>query len=557
MERDYWPTKRWRTAAPATLGVNEEKLTGLDKNTEGRSCATYLEVFPLKRLLRLAVMLSMFVLLILLVLSGCAPASPEQESAVPAPIPDLVIIHTNDTHGRALYVEEREIGFALVAAEAERLRQAGERVLMLDAGDTFHGTAMASLHHGESIVEFMNKAGYALMTPGNHDFNYGSDRLIELTAMADFFLIAANVRNDAGLLFSPYEIIDYGDLKVAVIGLITTETYFKANPAGLVGIIIDDPVEAARGALEELAGDDVDLVIALTHLGLDLDSDAVSSRHLAEAVEGIDLIIDGHSHHRLPEGEWVNDTLIVQTGSHSSDIGVVRISFPPGDPRHLSARLIDVTEAASLNPDPLVAAAVERYNALNEPILQEIVSYSSIDLIGERELVRTGQTNLGDAIVAAMLLESGADVALINSGAIRTSIAAGPVARGDLIAVLPFGNTAAVVEVTGAELVVMLENGLSGYPEPSGAFPQVGGLTYSFAAEAKPGSRSSGWMVGGRPLDLERKYLLVTTDFLLAGGDNYEMLKGKRVLFEYGTVDELLATYMAEQYLFEDGGAAE
>jgi 2',3'-cyclic-nucleotide 2'-phosphodiesterase (5'-nucleotidase family) len=517
----------------------------------------YLEVFPLKRLLRLTATLLLAALMILLVFSGCTPVTPEQESAVPAPIADLVIIHTNDTHGRALYVEEREIGFALVAAEAERLRQEGERVLMLDAGDTFHGTAMASLHKGESIVEFMNKAGYALMTPGNHDFNYGADRLIELAAMADFILIAANVRNDAGPLFPPYEVIDYGDLKVGVIGLVTTETYFKANPAGLVGIFFDDPITAARSALEELAGEEVDLVIALTHLGLDLESDAVSSRQLAEAVEGIDLIIDGHSHHRLPEGEWVNNTLIAQTGSHSSDIGVVRISFPPGDSRHISASLIDVTGAASLEPDPKVTAAVEQYSALNESILQEIVSYSSTDLIGESELVRTRQTNLGDAIVAAMLLESGADVALINGGSIRTSIAAGPVSRGDLIAVLPFGNTAAVVEVSGAELVAMLENGLGDYPEPSGAFPHVGGFTYSFDPDAEPGSRSSDWLVGGRPLDQEAKFLLVTNDFLLAGGDNYEMLKGKRVLFEYGTLDELLAAYMAEQYLFENEGSAE
>jgi 2',3'-cyclic-nucleotide 2'-phosphodiesterase (5'-nucleotidase family) len=516
-----------------------------------------LEVFLLKRLLRLTATLLLAALMILLAFSGCGPVTPEQESAGTAPIADLVIIHTNDTHGRALYVEEREIGFALVAAEAERLRQAGERVLMLDAGDTFHGTAMASLHKGESIVEFMNKAGYALMTPGNHDFNYGADRLIELAAMADFSLIVANVRNDTGPLFPPYEVIDYGDLKVGVIGLITTETYFKANPAGLVGIFFDDPIKAARSALEELSGENVDLVIALTHLGLDLESDAVSSRQLAEAVEGIDIIIDGHSHHRLLEGEWVNNTLIVQTGSHSSDIGMVRISFPPGDLRHISASLIDVTGATSLDPEPQVAAEVERYNALNEPILQEIVSYSSKDLVGERELVRTGQTNLGDAIVAAMLLESGADVAMINGGSIRTSIAAGPVSRGDLIAVLPFGNTTAVIEVTGAELVAMLENGLSGYPEPSGAFPQVGGLTYSFNSEAEPGVRSSGWIVSDRPLDPEAKYLLVTTDFLLAGGDNYEMLKGKRVLFEYGTVDELLSAYMAEQYFFDNGGAAE
>ncbi len=502
-------------------------------------------------------MLLLLALIALPVLPGCAAVPPRPNSAAEAPIPDLVIIHTNDMHGRAIFVEEREIGYALIAAEAEKLRQAGERVLLLDAGDTFHGTAMASLHHGESIAEFMNATGYAVMTPGNHDFNYGFERLVELAALADFTLVAANVRNDAGLLFSPYDIIDYGDLKVGVIGLTTTETYFKANPAGLIGIIFDDPIEAARLAIEELAGQDVDLIIALTHLGLDLDSDAVSSRQLAEEVEGIDLIIDGHSHQKLPEGIWVNDTLIVQAGYFGSDIGLVRISFSADGARQFSARLIDVVEAAGLDPEPLVAAAIERYNVLNEPILQEIVSYSSEDLVGERERVRVEQTNLGDTIVSAMLLESRADVALINGGSIRASIAAGPVSRGDLIAVLPFGNTAAVVEVTGAELVAMLENGLSGYPEPSGAFPHVGGLTYSFAAESEPGSRSSGWLVAMQPLDMQAKYLLVTTDFLLAGGDNYEMLKGKQVLFEYGTLDELLADYMAEQYLFEESTESE
>jgi 2',3'-cyclic-nucleotide 2'-phosphodiesterase (5'-nucleotidase family) len=514
-------------------------------------------VFPLKSLFKLGLPLFLIALIVLPVLPGCAAVPPEPHSAAQEPVPDLVIIHTNDMHSRAIYVEEREIGYALIAAEAEKLRQAGERVLLLDAGDTFHGMAMASLHHGESIVAFMNIAGYEVMTPGNHDFNYGAGRLIELAAMADFPLVAANVRNDSGPLFPPFEVIDYGDLKVGIIGLVTTETYFKANPAGLTGIIFDDPIEAARLATEELAGQDVDLIIALTHLGLDLDSDAVSSRQLAEAVEGIDLIVDGHSHQRLPEGVWVNKTLIVQTGCYSSDIGLVRISFSNDGSKLLSARLIDVVEADSLDPEPLVTAAIERYNLLNEPVLQEIVSYSSVDLVGEREQVRFEQTNLGDAIVSAMLLESGADVAIINGGSIRASIAAGPVTKGDLIAVLPFGNTTGLVEVTGAELVAMLENGLAAYPEPSGAFPHVGGLTYSFAAESEPGLRTSDWMVGTQPLDPEAHYRLVTTDFLLAGGDNYEMLKGKRVLFEYGTLDELLADYMAEQYLFEDSAGSE
>jgi len=131
---------------------------------------------------------------------------------------------------------------------------------------------------------------------------------------------------------------------------------------------------------------------------------------------------------------------------------------------------------------------------------------------------------------------------------IRNSIAAGPVTRGDMLSTLPFGNTAVVIEVSGADLVAMLENGLSAYPAPAGRFPQVSGLTYLFDPEAQPGNRTSDWLVGDEPLDMESPYRLITNDYLAAGGDEYSMLKDKPILFEYGiTLEALFADYLISQ----------
>ncbi|UNC92276.1 bifunctional metallophosphatase/5'-nucleotidase [Candidatus Contubernalis alkaliaceticus] len=482
---------------------------------------------------------------LLLVVLMLFPAGCTQESEMPPEDMVFTIVHTNDLHGRVSGGADEEIGLALIAEKVEELRQQGERILLLDAGDSFHGTAYAVLHRGESVVALMNAMGYDAMVPGNHDFNYGTDRLMELEEIAEFPLIAANVRTNDETLFPPYVIIETGEFRVAVFGLVTQETMFKNHPDNVLGLYFDDPIETARSVVEDLKVEDVQMVIALTHLGYWEEDDAVSSNQLAASVDGIDLIIDGHSHHFFPDGLVVNNTVIVQAGYNSRALGLVRITSRGGELVEITPSLLTVEQIDLHNGYAPVAEVITNYEKLSEPILNEVIASSDVDLIGERELVRTRSTNLGQLINAAMLEASKADVAMINGGAIRSSIDSGPITRGDMLSVFPFDNYVVVLEVSGEDLIAMLEIGLSEYPEPSGAYPHTTGIEYIFDAEEEPGNRTSDWKVGGHPLEPQGYYRLVTNDFIAAGGDRYDIFKNKNTMAEYGNLDELLTNYLA------------
>jgi 5'-nucleotidase len=289
--------------------------------------------------------------------------------------------------------------------------------------------------------------------------------------------------------------------------------------------------------------DQADVVIGLVHLG---DEGTMTSVALAEMVEGIDLIIDGHSHSAYENGNTVNETLIVSAGEKTKNVGRVDMTLVEGEitatiaslfTKDQSLELIDNAEVADL------VAAIEEENAVIE---NEVVATAPYDLNGEREFVRTGETNLGNMITEALLDISGADVALTNGGGIRASVAMGEVTKGDILTVLPFGNTVRVIEVTGADLIAALENGLATYPEPLGAFPHIAGMMVEFDSSLEAGSRVTSVMIDDEAIDEEATYTLATNDFLVAGGDDYTMFVGANVIAEFGAMDEVLIDFIAE-----------
>ncbi len=248
---------------------------------------------------------------------------------------ELVILHTNDLHGR-IEMDEGLLGLPGIAGLISRHRAEYEHVLVMDAGDTIHGRPITNLLQGESTAEGMNRAGYDVMVPGNHDFNFGYERLLELEEMMEFDLVAANVEKDGELIFAPYVIKDMGDFKVGVIGLATPDTISTTHPANIRGLEFTDMVAAAGKYTEILQDSGVDLIVALGHVGLSGEN---TSARVVEAVEGIDIFVDGHSHDRLPEGKWVGDTLIVQAHEYGKYLGRVLVDLS-GETPSLSADLI-------------------------------------------------------------------------------------------------------------------------------------------------------------------------------------------------------------------------
>ncbi|MGL4799384.1 MAG: 5'-nucleotidase C-terminal domain-containing protein [Cellulosilyticaceae bacterium] len=460
----------------------------------------------------------------------------------------MAILHTNDSHTKLEESKNDGMGFAKVANYVKDMRKSygKDKVLLLDAGDTLHGIPLVTTTRGEAMTKVMNLIGYDAMAAGNHDFNYGYKRLLELKEMLNFEVLGANVVDNTGeSILTPYIIKEVAGKKVAIFGLSTPDTTTKTHPKNVEGLTFKDPIVVAQTMVKELEGK-ADIIIALAHLGFEDDS-SVSSQEVAEAVKGIDLIVDGHSHTSLPQGKVVNDTLIVQSGDYTKNIGQVNIYFKADGTFEFVAEHVTKADGASLVADKEVVDLIKVLKEEFEVIAGEVVGTTPVLLEGTREVVRAGESNLGNLITNALLYATGADVALTNGGGIRASIDVGDITKKEVITVLPFGNTGTMIEVTGQEIKEALEVGVAKYPVANGAFSHVAGMTYSFDPAQPEGSKIVEILINGKPIDMAKTYKLATNDFIAAGGDGYAMFKGNKVIGEYSALDELVIQYLEDK----------
>ena len=480
---------------------------------------------------------------------------------------DLFVVHTNDVHGRIEEGTDGSLGYAKLSTLLKMGRSVTDNILVLDAGDVLHGTNLANVFEGESVGQLLAMLGYDAVAPGNHDFNYGADRLIELADMSSQIggpvVLAANILDgDGNLVFQPYQVYDFNGFDVVVIGLSTPDTKTKSHPKNTEGLTFwDDSYTLYAQQAIDLANEIGDYVIVLGHIGMDADgSSGITSDWICSNLDGIDLFVDGHSHTVLENGQEVNGSLIVSTGQYMNNIGLVQVSVVDGVAQGESAMLIPASEvidpstsalAQSLGishvaDDPEVTAFVAQLNAELEQRFSQVVASVPMDLDGEREHVRTGVTNLSSLICQAMTAETGADFTIVNGGGIRASIPAGSVTLGDINNVLPFTNTVAVCEITGAQVLEALEFGYSLLPETNGAFSQSD-LQVVYSSSNPAGERIvSVSLPDGTPLDVDATYTVATNDFMAAGGDGYTMFG--RVVQEGRQLNEVFADYLASVY---------
>ena len=460
----------------------------------------------------------------------------------------LVILHTNDSHGR-IKEDGTSMGMSAVKYLANRYENAGASVLILDAGDTLHGLPIVTASRGESAVDVMNAVGYSAMAPGNHDFNYGYEHILELEEEMNFPVLAANVtyEADGSLVFGDHIVITCGEYTIGVFGMATPETVTKTNPNNVVGLDFNEDKLAgiAQAQCDELKELGCDIIICLAHLGDDVSSTPYRSTDVLEQVTDIDLWIDGHSHSVLNddgEAHLVNGTLVASTGEYTKNIGVVTY-----DGAEFDAGLVHYADLCNTYEqdgeiitefygyDPEITALVQNYYDEMMEFYSEVVGHTDVLLNGTREFVRTQETNLGDLAADAILAAApNADFALTNGGGIRANIEIGDITRYDLFTVFPFGNMVATVELTGAQIVYILEAATHACPGIDGAFPQVSGITFEihtyieyegeYANPTNPGSRIQNVCINGEPIDLDATYVMATNDFLAAGGDTYAIL---------------------------------
>lgn len=470
-------------------------------------------------------------------------AAQDQLQAFLPPKGNVVVFHTNDVHARVTGNDKDQIGYARMAAVVEAARNEDE-VLLLDAGDALHGMAFAGAARGQSVVDLMNLIGYDAMTPGNHDFNYGYERLKELEKGMSFPLVNANILlADGSHAFTPYVVKEISGRRVAIVGAANPQIQTAIHPARIEGLTfagiekIEEAVQAARA--------EADVVIVLAHWGA---SDAYSpNSSVLAAIPGVSLVVDGHSHTQYADiRQQEGAALVVSAGEYLTSLGRATLRFDQDDRLTIQEVPVTFEEAGQAVRDERIVKAIEDITEAQSVLLSEVLGQAAVPLEGERADVRTRETNLGDLAADAFLQATGADVAFTNGGGIRRSVPAGDITRNDVVEVFPFGNSLVVIEVTGEQLVQAMEHGLRLYPEQNGGFPQVAGMKLAFDPAAEPGRRVTALSVGDVPVESGKTYRLATNDFLAAGGDGYEMLKACPVITYLGTMDEVLGEHIMQ-----------
>ena len=455
----------------------------------------------------------------------------------------ITIFHTNDVHGR--YNSDAGMGYAMMASFVNEARKAGN-VLVFDVGDTLHGTVFANVVKGESIVDVMNAMGYDAMAPGNHDFNYGYDRLKELEAIMDFPLLSSNVllKDSGEHAFTPYTVLEIAEKRIGVIGAENPQMVTAIHPDNIASLSFED-ASYVEEAVKAVQAEGVDAVIILAHWGCDDAYDPNSMQALA-SIPGVSLVIDGHSHTSLYDIVQLSDEnapIVTSTGEYLNNLGKVTLTFLPEGGLDVQAELIP-------NPgrfeDHGLIGIIDEAETAQSAELDKVLGETTVELMGERPVVRTSESNWGNLATDIFIQATGADVALMNGGNIRATTPAGPITARDVNTVFPFGNLVVMMEISGQALIDALEVGLSLYPETSGGFPQVGGMTVRFDPAAEPGSRVTEVLIGGNPIDPTAIYKLATNDFLAAGGDGYVSLADYPVLFNMGAMDEVIVDYLRE-----------
>ena len=496
-----------------------------------------------------------------------------------------VILHSNDVHGAI------DLYAAMAALKADYEAQ-GAEVILADAGDYSQGTVYVSVNKGADAVTMMNATGYDVVTLGNHEFDYGYAQLAENMKAAKFQVLCADVLGaDGKTIYDANTIIEKGGVKIGFFGLETPEAQTKANPKLIQGLKFlagadgKELYNCAAAQVADLKAKGADLVVCLAHLGVDESSEPYTSYDLAKNVQGIDFIIDGHSHTVMTAGP--NGEHIQSTGTAFANIGVITIDNATKKIVGNELKAIwhteknadgkSVTVVDYKTRDEKVAAAAK---AIIDPIDKaygEKFAVSEVALNGAKAPNgnRDSETNLGDLITDAMLWKVLADaeitvpeenvVAITNGGGIRASIGVGDVTKKDINTVLPFGNTLAVVYVKGSELLEALEASTYCTPESIGGFPQVAGMQFTVATyetydkndESYPNSTYYGpktinrvtiGSINGKDFDPEATYAVITNNFVAGGGDTYYAFAAATNQFDTGLpLDEVVMEYITKE----------
>ncbi len=536
----------------------------------------------MKNMLRKILAVSVVALLLLCTVTGSI-------LAVSAETEEIIVLYTNDVHCGT-------DNYAVFAAYRAQLISEGYNVVTIDAGDALQGEMIGALTEGQAIVDIMNSVGYDYAVPGNHEFDYTVETFLDLANNnAEYQYICANFRDliEEKEVFEPYVIRDFGDEKIAFVGIATPETYSKSTPTYfqdengnfIYGFMGDSLYETVQTAIDNAVSDGATKVIAVGHLGISGVTEGWRSTDVIANTIGIDAFIDGHAHEVIEGDIYKNlqneETILSSTGTKFENFGKLTISSDGSikteliDPDTIN---IDTFSAEAKSAYLAVKSKIDAYNAEFEYLFEEIGTSDAYltqnDADGNR-LVRCGETNLGDFVTDAYVAVTGADIGFVNGGGIRSEINKGTVTRKNIMDINPWGNEMCVIEASGQQIIDALEYGMSAYPEEFGSFPHVSGISFEVhtyiespvitnelgdfvSIRENAQRRVTNVRVGGEEIDLDKTYTIAGSCYMLQLS-GFKMFTGAKTVEYMGpkTDSEMLVEYFekhlngkitAEQY---------
>lgn len=484
----------------------------------------------------------------------------------------ISVVHTNDTHARVRADDDNQvIGLSKLKTYVDKTAKDSDLSLLLDGGDTFHGQSFATLAKGASIARLLGACGYDAMAAGNHDWNYGADRLKQLEQVVrqnggeGFAILAGNVASGSDSRFFDEQFIireaqkDGLTLKVGVFGVIDPAVYNATAPENVEGVRFTDMAAYSKQAAEQLKEQGCQIVVGLAHCN--------DPRALAAQIDGVDLWIAGHEHMTInetlkrPDG---GNTLVVETGFNMWSFGDVKIDCTlnrDGSVASLTMteNLIDYETGKALNPNAKLESMITEIEAAQQEVLTLKVGFAPVELDGVWEHVRIGETTMGRAITQAYLLETNADIAFENAGGIRASIPRGDVTYRHVLDVSPYGNYIVTKQLSGRQILEMLETSLEimrtnieanekgendGWPENSGSVLQVAGMQVSYDMSLENGARITNALVQGAALDEAAQYTVAMNNYLPGDTASYRQLADAPNVNEYSSCEDALAEYL-------------
>ena len=441
----------------------------------------------------------------------------------------LTFLHVNDIYQHA--PRDGRGGLAELGTLVERARAAAQGpVFFTLGGDLISPSLASSVTRGQHMIELFNALGLDVAVLGNHEFDFGPEVTAERIAESRFPWLGTNVLGAEGRPFGgavASVIREAAGLRIGFLGVLTPDT---AQLARADGVTFTPPAAALRAGIAELHRQGADLIVALTHLDLDDD------RRLARDMPGLALLLGGHDHDAISILE--GGALLVKAGQDAHWLAVIEMDVETaanGRPARVVSLGWRFVPNVGTPPSPTIAPIIARIEGELDRTLGAPLATLVAPLDSRTSIVRTREAAIGNLIADALRAHFSADVALINGGGLRGNREY-PVghafSRRDLLGEMPFGNTVMLVELTGAELLNVIEHGLAEVEHASGRYPQVSGMTFTYDPTAPANERVREVTVGGAPLDPSRRYRLATTDYLFNGGDGYTMLRQARVVVD-------------------------